>query len=481
MERAKAYEKHRSLIFRLFVTEGLTHEQAKLEFEKLVLESRLTIYKNIRGESAADAQTILSQTPDDGHCLIFQNGVLQDNHDIAQHSRRKQKEPKKKKKATSSKTKRISLPFNITALSNPSTFRDFQYLLFATRIHFECSFDTGKWAPNHQGLYARSPDFQAQVMVLSKLHNRIFHALKHLREGQNDKAQELLQETFPLHRSVVRCSHHRQIPDILGILVMVWRSGNKKLQHSIRDDLVALAAQSLPQNDPRRLMLESLGRLDLDQIRPLYLAFDAYCRSLWMERASGSIIKAYISYNQAHFPRTDEGGFYSLYEGMTLGSIQNTLAQVDAELERYSHENMLLWHTAIQYLWSRRRYTEMSYICAHLSKRINQLGTDFDYTQNRQLNQDAATTFLLLGLSYEVLGYPYSARLEFEHAAQLRDKVISTDMWDPTRKAALDKWVEIDRRIGETHTATISSSLIKKMYRTGSSADERVPAPPATT
>ncbi|GAA83753.1 hypothetical protein AKAW_01868 [Aspergillus luchuensis IFO 4308] len=447
MERAKAYEKHRSLIFRLFVTEGLTHEQAKLEFEKLVLESRLTmnqwktllrnlrIYKNIRGESAADAQTILSQTPDDGHCLIFQNGVLQDNHDIAQHSRRKQKEPKKKKKATSSKTKRISLPFNITALSNPSTFRDFQYLLFATRIHFECSFDTGKWAPNHQGLYARSPDFQAQVMVLN----------------------------------------------ILGILVMVWRSGNKKLQHSIRDDLVALAAQSLPQNDPRRLMLESLGRLDLDQIRPLYLAFDAYCRSLWMERASGSIIKAYISYNQAHFPRTDEGGFYSLYEGMTLGSIQNTLAQVDAELERYSHENMLLWHTAIQYLWSRRRYTEMSYICAHLSKRINQLGTDFDYTQNRQLNQDAATTFLLLGLSYEVLGYPYSARLEFEHAAQLRDKVISTDMWDPTRKAALDKWVEIDRRIGETHTATISSSLIKKMYRTGSSADERVPAPPATT
>lgn len=42
MERAKAYEKHRSLIFRLFVTEGLTHEQAKLEFEKLELEPRLT-------------------------------------------------------------------------------------------------------------------------------------------------------------------------------------------------------------------------------------------------------------------------------------------------------------------------------------------------------------------------------------------------------------------------------------------------------
>lgn len=440
----------------------------------------LKIYKDIRGESAPYAQTILSQTPDDEHCLIFENGVLEDNHDITQHSRRKQREPKKtKKKATSSKTKRISLPFNITALSNPSTFRDFQLLLFATQIHFESSFDPGKWAPNHQGLYARSPDLQRQVTVLSKLHNRIFYALKHFREGQSDQAQELLQNAFALHRSGVGYSHHRQNPDILGILVMVWRSGNNMLLHSIRADLVVLAAQSLPQNDPRRLMLESLGRLDLDQIRPLYLAFDAYCRSLWMERLSGSIIKAYISYNQARFPRTDEGRFYSLYEGMTLGSLQNTLAQVDVELEPYSHENMLLWHTAIEYLWSRRRDTEMSYICAHLSKRINQLGTDFDYTQNRQLNQDAATTFLLLGLSHEVLGYPYSARLEFKHAAQLRDKVVSSDTWDPTRKAALDKWAEIDRRIGETHTATINRGLINKMYRTSSSADERVSAPSA--
>ncbi|KAH8423986.1 uncharacterized protein LDX57_001741 [Aspergillus melleus] len=425
MERARAYEKYRSLIFRLFVTEGLTREQAKLEFERLELEPRLTInqwktllrnlriYKNIRGENAACAQTILDQMPDGGHCLIFEHGVLQDNHEITQHNRRRQKKPKK---ATSPKPKRISLPFNITALSNPTTFRDFQYLLYITRIHFESSFDTGRWAPNNQGLCARSPDLRDQVGGLSKLHNRIFYALRHLKDGQSDQAQELLQDASTLQRSVVRYSHHRQIPDILGILLMVWRSGNKKLQHSIRDDLVALAAQSLPQNDPRRLMLECLGKLDLDQIRPLYLAFDAYCRSLWMERSSGSIIKAYVSYNQARFPRADEGEFYSLYKGMTFEGIGNTLARVDVELEPYSHENMLLWHTAIEYLWSRGRYTEMGYICARLSKRIHQLGTEFDYTQKQQLNHDASTTSLLLGLAHEALGCPCSARLEFERA-----------------------------------------------------------------
>lgn len=432
------------------------------------------IYKNIRGENAACAQPIIDQTPNSGHCLIFEHGVLQDNHDIAQHNCRRQKEPKKK--TSPPKHKDISLPFTITAPSNPTTFRTFQYLLFTTRIHFESSFDNGTWAPNHRGLYARGPGLRDEVGGLSKLHNRVFYALRHFKKGQNDQAQELLQDAFALHRSVVRYSHHRQIPDILAILLMVWRAGNKRLQHAIRDDLVTLAAQSLPQNDPRSLMLECLGRLDLDQIRPLYLAFDAYCRSLWMERAAGSDIAAYVSYNQARFPRADEGGFYTLYKGMTFVGIQNTLARVDVELEPFSHENMLLWHTALEYLWSRGKFTEMACICAHLSQRIHQLGTEFDYTQNQQLNHDASTTFLYLGLAHEAMGCPYTARVAFKHAAQLRDKVISGNAWDPARKAALDKWVELDRRIGETHNATISSSLIDKMYKTGSSTDKRVPS-----
>lgn len=422
----------------------------------------LGIFKNIRGEDAVRAKTILDQTWADGECLIFADGVLQDNEEIIRHCRRRQDSPKER--SNPRKLTWIQFPFKITTLKDPASFKNFQYLLFITRIHFESCFDTGEWAPNHKGFYARSPELRAQLANLSRLHNMVFRALKKPGNEANSRSQTLLKSAFDLHRSVVRYRHHRQLPDILGILLMVQRAGEEELQHKITADLVSLARQVLPQNDPRRLMFECLENLDFDQLRPLYLAFDSYCRSLWMKRAGNDYVKAYFSYNQARFPRADAGEFYSLYKGMELGGIQNILDRIDVELGKYSHETMTLWHTAMEYLWSKGMFQEMGYICQHLSERVGRLGKGFEYGQDPQLNHDVSTTFLLLGLAQEAQGYLYTARLSFLGAAQVRDHVVRDDQWDPARESALSKLVEVDRQIGEKHTANNCRMLIDKMY-----------------
>ncbi|KAL4814674.1 hypothetical protein BDW67DRAFT_176865 [Aspergillus spinulosporus] len=429
MQRARECEKHRCLIFQLFVTENLTREQAKLEFERRginqwnTLLRDLGIFKNIRGEDAVRARYNLDQTANSGHCLIFADGVLQDNEEIIRHCDRRQDTPKSR--TSPRNITWIWFPFNITKLSDPVIFRNFQYLLFTTRVHFESCFDRGEWAPNHKGLYARMPELRAQLVVLNKLHNTVFRALKQLEKGENDRAQALLRSAFTLHRSV--------------ILLMVRRAGHEELQQSIVADLASLAKQVLPQNDPRRLMLECLKELnmkelDLDKLRPLYLAFDVYCRFLWMSKTGSNYIKAYYSYNQARFPRADAGELYSLYKGRTLVEIQNILARVDVEFDKYSHENMTLWHTAMEYLWSEEKYVEMGFICRHLSNRILRLGEAFDYRQDPQLNHDVSTTLLLLGLAQEAQGCPYTARESFEKAARVRDLIIPRDRWDPARE-----------------------------------------------
>ncbi|KAL3432696.1 hypothetical protein BDV09DRAFT_205768 [Aspergillus tetrazonus] len=479
MQRARELEKHRSIIFRLFVTEDLTREQAKLEFERRGFGLRFTInqwntllrnlgvFKNIRGQDAIRARYILDQTANSGHCLIFADGVLQDNEEIVRHCDRRQDAPKNK---TSPRNLTwICLPFHIERLSDPVTFRNFQYLLFTTRVHFESCFDTGEWAPDHKGLYARTPGLKAELVVLNKLHNAVFRALKQFERGENNRAQALLRNAFALHRSVVEYRHHRLLPDILGILLMVRRAGHEELQQSIVVNLVSLAKQVLPQNDPRRLMLECLEKLnmeglDLDHLCPLYLAFDVYCRFLWMSKAGNNYIKAYYSYNQARFPRADAGEFYNLYKGRTFEEIRNILARVDIEFEKYSHENMTLWHTAMEYLWSEEKYVEMGFFCRHLSNRILRLGGTFDYSQDPQLNHDVSTTHLLLGLAEEAQGCLYTASESFEQAARVRDLIIPPDRWDPAREGALSKLVEVGQQIGEMHTVDYNNMLIEKMY-----------------
>ncbi|KAL4978725.1 hypothetical protein BDW66DRAFT_157944 [Aspergillus desertorum] len=405
MERARLYERHRFAIFQLFVTEDLTRGQAKLQFER---------------QDAVRAKAILDQAPEGGHCLVFADGVLQENEKLIRHYHR---------------------------INDPITFKNFQYLLFTTRVHFESCFDTGEWGPDHNGLYARSPELKAQLVDLSKLHNKVFRALKQLEQNNDGRARELL----------------KSASDILGILLMVQRAGKERLQQSIAADLVSLAREDLSLNDPRRLMFECLEKLDFDQLCPIYLAFDAYCRSLWMKRAGDDYIKAYFSYNQARFPRADAGEFYSLYRGRTVVGIEHILSRVDMELGRYSHETMTLWHTAMEYLWSEGQYVEMGYICHRLSGRL-QHWRGLDYVQDPQLNHDVSTTFLLDGLAQEAQRCPYTARLSFQQAAQARNIIIPDDQWDPAREGALSKLVEVDRQIGRVHSASYSSMLIDKMY-----------------
>ncbi|KAJ5683126.1 hypothetical protein N7462_006291 [Penicillium macrosclerotiorum] len=449
MERARGYGGHRCVVFRLFVTEDLTREEAKLAFEEQTSELRLTIhqwkkllrdlgiFKNIRGEDAVRAKAILDQTLDGHHCLVFADGVLQENEEVIRHCDRRKDLPKEK--SDSRELTWIRLPFQITMLSDPTAFRSFQYLLFNTRVHFESCFDSGEWAPNHKGLYARSTELRAQLAGLSRLHNMVFRALRQIKADENQRADALLNSSFALHRSVVGYRHHRQLPDILGILLMVKRAGNEELQHCIIANLVSMARHVLPQNDPRRLMLEFLEKIDWEQLCPLYLAFDSYCRFLWMNRAGNDPVKGYLSYNQARFPRADAGEFYSLYKGLSVFEIEDMLNRIDLELGKYSHETMTLWHTAMEYLWSER-------------------------DQDPQLNHDVSTTFLLLGLAQEAQGHPYTARLSFKQAAEVRDSIIPGDQWDAAREGALSKWVEVDRRVGELHTANTNSMLIDMMY-----------------
>ncbi|KAL2864028.1 uncharacterized protein BJX67DRAFT_374185 [Aspergillus lucknowensis] len=413
MERARIYSKHSAKIFQLFVTDGLTRDQAKLDFEELGLEPRLTaqqwkdllrdlgIFKNVEGESA-----ILDQTPGGWNCLVFADNVLQSNAEIIKHYQRRQEDPRKKS-------------------------RHLQYFFLNARIDLESSFNSEKWGPDNQGLYARDQEFRKELRKLSNLHNHMFYAIKRFKDGQNEQGQKLLESAFALHPS---------------------RDGSRALQHAITVDLAILVDQTLQPSDPRRLMLQCLNRLSLDDIRPLYLAFDAFSRYIWIKRAGADHVKAYISYNQARFPRADAGEFYSLFTWMAWAGVEDMLVRVDAELGQYSHEAILLWQTAIEFSASKGRYDDMRLICQRLCERFLLHGRALDTNQKQQLNCDAAITFLLLGLAHEALQSPIHARWAFDQAVQLRNRVLPFNTWDATRESALGKLVEIDRRIGAMYT-----------------------------
>ncbi|KAL4786486.1 hypothetical protein BJX76DRAFT_355035 [Aspergillus varians] len=481
MDRAKVYWKHRLEIFRFYVTEDRTREEAKLEFERKGLASEpltidqwntvlrdLRIFKNIRGEDAVSMQSVLEQTPGEWCCLAFAGDVLLNNNRILRHNIRRKSTDKESSIHDGRHITWFYLPFKFTAISDPAIFKNFQELLFTTRIHFESSFISGKWAPDHKGLYARSTTLRAQLAELSTLHNRVSDALNQHKAGERKRSNMQIAAAFRLHRSIVGIDHHRQLPDILAILVLMWRHGHKELQRSMAEDLAVCARISLLPNDPRRIMFECMTKLDLDQVSHVYLAFDTYCRHLWMawiSRMKHDTMKAYFSYNQASFPRADPGGFYSLFQGMTLGGVLNILERIDRELGKYSHECFILWHTAIRYLWSEKMYLEMAFVSDRLCKRVNQLGVGFDYTQHRQLNFDASLTFYLLGQAQEAQGFPCTARGAFAQAVQLQNQVLlSEDTWDPAKGAALTRLMSLDIRLGNLYMVTYSIASIAKMY-----------------
>ncbi|KAF4257358.1 hypothetical protein LV164_007918 [Aspergillus fumigatus] len=341
---APLYRHRRLDIIQLYLLDGLTLEDIKSEFERgqSLSEPRLTIdqwkallraqgiFKNLSEEEVVfiRGRIGLRGTWD---CLVLASDVLLDNIEVEKHYKRRERHQQKTKLPNRRVLTFIPLNFDLDSLSRPDTVKNFQQLLFSTRVHFETSFDSGRWAADDRGLYARSADLRAGLTALSKLHNLIYHALGQFRIGRNERAGTLLRTAFLNLKTVVQIHHHRQFPDILAILRLLQQDGHDKIQHLLAEFLVHWSRLVLSHNEPRRMMFEALQKLPIDSKGHLYLAFDAYCRHLWMSKVAQDGCKAHYSYNQASFPRADPGGFYDFYRGKSLNDITATLESADRD------------------------------------------------------------------------------------------------------------------------------------------------------
>jgi hypothetical protein len=493
MERARFYTSHRFHIYDLYLTKNLTLKRVKGQLEQehagairpsslaidypqsfhnstnlmksinqwITILRRLGIDKNLCRTEVIRVEAILSSAPGIWCWLVLANGVLLNNKEIIRHYRRIKKSSKSAPRRTITLLK---LPFNFEALSDPAIFRDFHKLLFSTKVHFESSFNECRWEPNERGLYGRTPKLREELSELSLLHNKIYAALKELKAGRDDRGWALIRTTDSLHDSVVRSGHHRQIPDILAIMVLVLRNGYKELQKQMVMAIYKRAQRLLADNDPRRIMFECLTKLKQDQICHVFVAYDLFCRQLWLSKAGNNTVKAHFSYNLASFPRADAGEFYSLFKQKSLADIQIMLSCIDEDLGQHSHETVIIWHTAIHFLFNNHRYLEMSQISQSLRDRLDQHGAGLDYTQHRQLNLDASLTSFLFGRSQNALGYPFNARMAFNHAVNLRNLVLPDNTWDAAKGAALDQLVALDERLGNVRGAIQGTGLIDTMY-----------------
>jgi hypothetical protein len=338
----------------------------------------------------------------------------------------------------------IYLPFNFAMLDDPTVFRNFRRLLFFTRVHFETSFERRVWEADDRGLYARSAELRAGLSRLSDLHNEVVAALKQFREKKPRVARNILRDVFAHNASVVMTSHHRQISDVLAVLLLVLRAGFNDVYLWLICDIIHLARRLIPQNDPRRVMFEFLETLPRGpdshvQLSHLYFAFDAYCRHIWMSKMGGNNFKAYISYNQASFPRADPGGFYEFFEGKDLGTITAILASADEQLGPTSHETFLLWHTALRLFLSNGRSTEMVTLAQSLCLRLHPFTQQWDQTRPRQLYLDSALSYYLLGQAYESSDEPLNAFVAYDTVVHARNLVVADNRRDTTREAARER------------------------------------------
>ncbi|KAF7596808.1 hypothetical protein BBP40_012407 [Aspergillus hancockii] len=212
LRRARVYHDSRFEISRLYLIEGweLGQDKAELERRNFATEPQGSIdhwkrwtrkngiFKNLSTEKVQFIKAFketLGSAERIWDCLIFAGDVLLDNDEIKRHyewhclGKKKPREGVKIPKRRSSIF--IPLSSNLTYLSHPDTFKNFQRLLFYTRVHFETSFESGRWAPDERGLYARSAELRAGLTELSYLHNLVFDALKQFNAGEHDKGGPL--------------------------------------------------------------------------------------------------------------------------------------------------------------------------------------------------------------------------------------------------------------------------------------------------
>ncbi|EAW20827.1 uncharacterized protein NFIA_113580 [Aspergillus fischeri NRRL 181] len=489
---APLYRDRRLDIIQLYLLEGLKLEEIKSKFEReqSLSEPRLTIdqwkaflraqgiFKNLSEEEVVFIRSRigLGGTWD---CLVLASDVLLDNIEVEKRYKRRERHRQEIESPNRRALTFIPLHFDLKSLSQPDTFKNFQQLLFSTRVHFETSFDSGRWAADDRGLYARSAELRAGLAALSKLYNMIYHALGQFRIGRNNRSGALIRTAFLNLKAVVQNHHHRQFPDILAILRLLQRDGHVKIQQLLTEYLVHWARLVLSRNEPRRMMFEALQKLPMDSDGHLYLAFDAYCRHLWMSKVAQDEFKAHYSYNQASFPRADPGGFYDFYRGKSLNDITATLESADRDLGLYSHETFCVWHTAIRYLWEEERYRDMAGLCQRLCWRLELLGDGYDYSQQLQLNLDASLTFYLLGEAQAAQGNLRDARTAFEASVMLRSRLVPSD-FDTGKVAALGKLESVVTRLGDVLAANHFRGLVNTIYSAVESRDMEERATDAT-
>ncbi|KAL4911905.1 hypothetical protein BDW62DRAFT_216861 [Aspergillus aurantiobrunneus] len=333
---------------------------------------------------------------------------------------------------------------HITSLDDPDIFRNFRRLLFFTLVHFELSFDEHRWAPDGRGLYARTPALREGLSRLSHLHNEVVAALKHYRQNNPQTDHAILQGAYLYNNAIVTTGHHRQLLDVLAILLLILRAGLPDIYVSLKRDFVRQARYLLQTNDPRISMFEFLETLPNDQdgkvyLSQLYFAFDAYCRYIFMSRIGVNDFKAYYSYDQASFPRAGEGGFYDFFERKDFSAIKTVLASVDEQLGLISHETFNIWHTTLCYLLRRGKYEDMVSFAESFCLRLHQFTYQWNDTLPRQLNLDSALSYYLLGQAHERRNDPINAIVAFETAILIRNHVVVEGIRDPARSAALER------------------------------------------
>ncbi|KAL4931346.1 uncharacterized protein BDV17DRAFT_288894 [Aspergillus undulatus] len=339
----------------------------------------------------------------------------------------------------------IQMPSEINALRQPEVFRNFQRLIFNTRVHFDSSFEANLWAPDERGVHARRPELRGELEVLSDMHNQFNEACKQFKLGNAGKGWAMVRTTFELNPRIVQIHHHRLFPDLLGILLLLQ-------QHGLG------AAPGLDS------FFELIMLAPLDSIHHLYLTFDGQCRQLRNSKVRDNDIRSYYSYNQASFPRADQGEFYSLFKRKTVREICGILGKADEQFGAYSTEAFCLWHTALQYLSSTEQYEDMAYVSGNLCVRLEGFKYRWDHSQPKQLNSDAAMSFYLHGDAEDARGNTMNAINAFSQCIMLRSQVSSREEWDSWKGIALRRLEAIASRVGDGMGVGFYQDLLDTMY-----------------
>lgn len=436
--------------------------------------SRLTshsVFKNVQPDEAV--RVLVEQNKDNSptqrwRLLVTANGLLLNINDIEDYCKRTginiqsitcrdQQHPTTRRQLFF-----VRLPFEFHTLNDPEVFRDFQRMLWLAGVHFHSCFDSGKWTADGNGLYNRDDSHIADLAELSRLHNGLVDAIQkkkindeHIKKFGDDGGDgdgTLWQALTNLAKrnlaQIVTTDHHRQMPDILGIIRMLQMSGHAAIQSELCDQLQQNVDKYLGSGDPRRKLFHHLSKLpdgmQWDPEGHIPQAFDAYCRDIWMTKlGTGDTngMKPYYSYNQATFPRADPGRFYEKFHNKKVGEIIAILEGVDREMGLYESPTFCLWHTAINYLHEDPDKAGFQRVSSRLAERVSnpKEGVIFDHGQ---LNFDAAQTLYFLGLAQSYCQRKGSeAIIYFEKALNVRRLSVNSLVWDPLTKIILEALV----------------------------------------